>query len=161
MSRTAVNTRCIYHRLARTRSNPDNLTLCPILDFANHTYKEKFAYPGTTRAEMFDRGPSTTRKFGENFVLLSPSTSTVVAGEQLFLRYGMHANSTLFADYGFVNVVDWHNLPESFPAEVEIDSFLEPLFERRGELGAFMKKILLEEGYWRSLFRHTTPLLLR
>jgi len=120
---------------------------------------EKFAYPGTSQAEMFDTGPFTTRQFGENFVLLSPST-TIVAGEQIFLRYGMHANSTLFSEYGFVNVVDWHNLPESFSAEVEIDSFVEPLFERRGELGIFMKNILLEEGYWRSLSRHVICSLL-
>ena len=149
-----VNTRCIYHRLAETRSNPNNLTLCPILDFANHTYVEKVAYPGTTWAERFDTGPSATRKFGENFVLLSPSTSTVVAGEQLFLRYGMHPNSTLFAEYGFVNEVDWHNLPESFPSEVEIDSYMETLFEKRCELGSFMKEVLLEEGYWRLLSRN-------
>lgn len=140
-----VNTRCIYHRLTRTGSSPDNLTLCPILDFANHTYGETFTHQG----ETFDTRPSAQRKFGENFVLLSPSTSTVVAGDQLFLRYGMHANSTLFTEYGFVNIVEWHNLPQSFQAEVEIDSYMEALFERRGELGSFMKNILLEEGYWR------------
>jgi hypothetical protein len=154
----AVNTRCIYHRLAKTRSSPDNLTLCPILDFANHTYTEKFACPKATQAEAFNTKPS-KRKFGENFVLLPPSTSTVASGEELFLRYGMHTNSTLFTEYGFVNVVDWDDLPESFPAEAEIDSYLEALFEQRGELGSFMKNILLEEGYWRSLFRNLIRLL--
>jgi hypothetical protein len=152
--RAEVNTRCIYHRLAKTRSSPDNLTLCPILDFANHTYSEHHTYPRATQAQAFDTGPSAKRKFGEDFVLLSPSTSTVVAGEQVFLRYGMHANSTLFTEYGFVNVVDWHNLPESFSAEVEIDSYVEALFERRGEVGSFMKDVLLEEGYWRLQFRN-------
>lgn len=147
-----VNTRCIYHRLVNARSSPDNLTLCPILDFANHTYTQKFAYPGAYQAEIFNVGPSSKRKFGEDFVLLAPSTEAVVAGEQLFLQYGMHANRTLFTEYGFVNFFDWDNVPESFQAEVEVDSYIEALFERRGELGSFMKNVLVDEGYWRLLF---------
>ena len=63
----------------------------------------------------------------------------------------MHANRTLFAEYGFVNVFDWDDVPKNFQAEVEVDSYVEALFERKGELGSFMKNVLVEEGYWRLL----------
>ncbi len=140
-----VNTRSIYHRLAKAQSSPDNMTLCPVLDFANHTYTSSSAYP---QAERWDSRPSSRCKSGENFVLLSPSTVTILSGEEIFLRYGMHSNSTLFTEYGFVNVVDWSNLPEGFSAEVDMDNHVEPLFEQKGEVGQWMKNILQEEGYW-------------
>ncbi|KAJ7155984.1 hypothetical protein C8R43DRAFT_1125888 [Mycena crocata] len=47
-----VNTRCIYHRLKSKRSHPDNLTLCPILDFANHTVTGPCMKPQDGRAEV-------------------------------------------------------------------------------------------------------------
>ena len=97
---------------------------------------------------MWDSRPSSKFKFGENFVLLSPSDVTILSGEEIFLRYGMHSNSTLFTEYGFVNVVNWSNLPENFSAEVDMDSYVEPLFEQKGEVGLWMKDILEEEGYW-------------
>jgi hypothetical protein len=31
-----VNTRCLYHDLGFAKSS-DNITMCPLLDFANHT----------------------------------------------------------------------------------------------------------------------------
>ena len=145
-----VNTRCIYHRLTTSRSSPDNMTLCPILDFSNHTYMENSLHPRATRTDLWNSGLSSSSKrhFGEDFVLLSPSDATVNAGEQLFLRYGMHANSTLFAEYGFVNVVDWSNLDHNFSGEVEVDHFVKTLFERKEAVGEWAKNILIEEGYW-------------
>lgn len=124
------------------------MTLCPILDFANHTYTDSSAYPRPTQAETWDLWPSSKFKFGENFVLLSPSGVTLLSGEEIFLRYGMHSNSTLFTEYGFVNMVDWSDLPEDFSAEVDMDNYVVPLFEQKGEVGLWMKNLLEEEGYW-------------
>lgn len=126
------------------------MTLCPILDFANHTYKENSMHPGPTMADIWDSAPSLSskRQFGEDFFLLSPSNATVNVGEQLFLRYGMHANSTLFAEYGFVNTIDWSNPDDTFSGEVEVDHFVKTLFETKVEVGKWAKNILIEEGYW-------------
>ena len=143
-----VNTRCVYHRLAKSRSNPDNMTLCPILDFANHTTKEPFTWPRTTQAELWDCGPSSKRKFGDNFVLLSPSTTVVSASDELYLRYGAHANSTLFAEYGFTNSLDLENHSDGFEGQIELDDVIEALFNGRGAVGLWMKEVLSDEGYW-------------
>ncbi|KAF9532962.1 hypothetical protein CPB83DRAFT_846676 [Crepidotus variabilis] len=152
-----VNTRCIYHRLAKTRSHPDNMTLCPILDFANHTPKEPYTYPRASQAELWNTGPS--RKFGENFILQSPASCIVPPGTELFLRYGMHANSTLFTEYGFVNMVKWSDPAQDISAETEsqVDSSVEKLFEERGPIGSWMKNVLLDEGYWGDWTMHTIP----
>ena len=40
---TAVNTRSVYHWLKKEKSDPDNLSLCPILDLANHHFSDERA----------------------------------------------------------------------------------------------------------------------
>lgn len=103
--------------------------------------------PKATRAELWDTGPS--KKFGENFVLLSPSDATTPPGSELYLKYGNHSNATLFSEYGFVNHVNTEGKYDENPqGEVELEKVIEDLFEQRGTLGTWMKQVLVEEGYW-------------
>ncbi|KAF8959069.1 hypothetical protein BDZ97DRAFT_1839701 [Flammula alnicola] len=153
-----VNTRCVYHRLAKSRSNPDNMTLCPILDFANHTISPPYTMPKPTQSEIWDTGPLGRRKFGDNFVLLSPSTATTSPHEEIFLRYGPHSNSTLFAEYGFVMAPSPNDASdETSGGEIELQGVIETLFLKRGSVGSWMKEILVVEGYWGDWTMHCTP----
>ncbi|PPQ78094.1 hypothetical protein CVT25_015628 [Psilocybe cyanescens] len=152
-----VNTRCVYHRLAKTRSDGDNMTLCPILDFANHTTKPPYTTPETTRAELWDTGPSAKKKFGDNFVLLSPSSAASPA-EELYLKYGAHSSATLFSEYGFVSNPDpAEQSDETLGGQMDLGSVIEHLFERRGVVGSWMKDVLIEEGYWGDWTLHSSP----
>ncbi|KAJ7452444.1 hypothetical protein B0H11DRAFT_2073446, partial [Mycena galericulata] len=130
-----VNTRCIYHRLKGTRAHPDNLTLCPILDFANHNASGPCMTPRLSAAERANVAP--IPKLGDPFTLLSPSTATD-PGQELYLTYGAHANRTLFVEYGFV-------IPcasDDARAEVDVQDIVEQLFEDT------KRDMLQEAGYW-------------
>jgi len=120
------------------------MTLCPILDFANHTAISPFVFPKATHGELWDTGPSPKRKFGDDFTLLAPTDGFTAAGTQLYLRYGLHTNATLFTEYGFVN----RGPREDVSDEAILDSLVEDMFQRRGELGEWMKTVLTDEGYW-------------
>ena len=135
-----MNTRCIYHRIARSRSDPDNMMLCPILDFANHTANPPHTFPQSSPGDIWDMAPSMKHKFGQDFTLLSPSASITSPDAELFLKYGSHSNSTLFTEYGFVE-------PTS-EGEIMLDCAVEVLFKQRGDVGLWMKDILVAERYW-------------
>ena len=121
------------------------MTLCPILDFANHSPHPPYTIPKPIEAELWDTAPSSKRKFGENFVLLSPSMATTPSNTELFLKYGAHPNPTLFTEYGFMT--DSAEGPAC--DEVELDGVIVALFDARGSLGSWMKEILEVEGYWK------------
>ncbi|KAF8163286.1 hypothetical protein B0H34DRAFT_694841 [Crassisporium funariophilum] len=149
----SVNTRCVYHRIAKSRSDPDNMTLCPILDFANHTANPPYTFPQPSPGEIWNSGPSIKKKLGDPFILLSPSTSSISIDQELFLRYGTHSNSTLFAEYGFVNM----SPSDGTEGEVEMDALVEALFDQKGATGLWMKEVLVQEGYWGDWTMHSTP----
>ncbi|KAF8798009.1 SET domain-containing protein [Phlegmacium glaucopus] len=144
-----VNTRCIYHRLARSRSDPDNMTLCPILDFANHAANPPYTLPRASPADIWHIAPPMKHKFGHDFTLLSPSVSVTSPDAELFLKYGSHPNSTLFTEYGFVEL--------NSEGEIMLDYAVEALFKLRGRVGLWMKDILVSEGYWGDWTLHSTP----
>jgi hypothetical protein len=124
------------------------MTLCPILDFANHSARPPYMIPKATQAELRDTAPSPKRKFGESLVLLSPSMTTN-PNKELFLKYGAHSNSTLFTEYGFVADFSVEEpAPEASRGEVELDGVIEALFNKRGLLGSWMREVLVVEGYW-------------
>lgn len=124
------------------------MTLCPILDFANHTTKPPYTTPEPTRAELWDTGPSSSKKFGDKFVLLSPSNVTGPT-EELYLRYGLHSSATLFSEYGFVSHLDFaEQSDETLGGQLDLGGVIEDLFARRGVVGSWMKDVLVEEGYW-------------
>jgi hypothetical protein len=140
-----VNTRCVYHRLKPERAHPDNLTLIPIIDFANHRPRPH-AVPLPTNADIFDASPT---GFGEPFSLVTPAGASIEAGEEVFFQYGRHSNSTLFVEYGFVNDYTAEQVATGdFEADADVQDLMEALFAERGEVGTWMRGVLEQEGYW-------------
>ncbi|KDQ60833.1 hypothetical protein JAAARDRAFT_124205 [Jaapia argillacea MUCL 33604] len=151
-----VNTRCVYHRLKRTRSDPDNLTMCPILDFANHRPFAPLMMPTPSDAEIWNSSP--TAKVGDALGLVSPHTCAVEPNEELYLRYGAHSNQTLFVEYSFVNeMLKNAAFGGRYDGEVDVQDVMEELFKERGLVGGWMKNILTEEGYWGEWTLHSSP----
>ena len=84
-------------------------------------------------------------------MLLSPGDRATDGGCELFLKYGAHANRTLFVEYGFVNALDTLDRNDSEGGELwEVDAqdVVEKLFADRGSVGEQMKATLEDEGYW-------------
>jgi len=135
-----VNTRCVYHRLKSLPSDRDNLTLCPILDFANHTRASPHLL--LEPSEIWNATPRS--KPGDNLTLVSSHDIVIKEGEELCLKYGFHSNRTLFVEYGFVNE-PFHSKCEG---EVDVQDIVEQLFEGKGIIGSRLKGILTAEGYW-------------
>ncbi|KAF8761564.1 Oxidoreductase family, C-terminal alpha/beta domain [Rhizoctonia solani] len=82
-----VNTRCLYHGLGFAQPS-DNVTMCPILDFANHTSIDSLSI---TQDEF---------ALGDGMAFSTPGP--IKNGDQVYLRYGGHSNAFLFSEYGFV-----------------------------------------------------------
>ncbi|KAG2020301.1 hypothetical protein CC2G_005658 [Coprinopsis cinerea AmutBmut pab1-1] len=152
-----VNTRCIYYRVAPMKSDPDNLTLCPILDFANHSPVHPSTSPLPTKCDIWNIAPRPGQ--GDDFTLSSPPRVTVARGEELYLRYGYHSNQFLFAEYGFVSLLSLAERcrENSGYGNVNITPVVEDLFASRGRVGERMKTLLKEEGYWGNWTLHLTP----
>ncbi|KAF8894597.1 hypothetical protein BD779DRAFT_1669078 [Infundibulicybe gibba] len=145
-----VNTRCIYHRLKPLRSDPDNFTLCPILDFANHSSSKPQTWPKPSNADIWDTSISVKKP---KFTLLSPPNVDVQPGEELYLKYGAHSNRFLFIEYGFVNDAQ-RNISDG---DVDLQEDILHLFKQRGALGHWMEERLIEEGYWGDWTIHSSP----
>lgn len=79
-------------------------------------------------------------KIGGNYTLLAPSGQTTQENAELYLTYGAHSNRKLFVEYGFVKLGN--------EGEVDVQAPVETLFQNRGQLGEWMKKQLVEHGYW-------------
>lgn len=138
-----VNTRCIYYRLKASKEDPDNLTLCPILDFANHTPNGLHMTPAPSEADIWDTAP--VKPIGKGFKFLSPANGSIQEGKEVFLVYGAHPNRTLFVEYGFVN----RSLGDVkfTDGEVDVQDVVESLILDH-KSGVLVKSILEDEGYW-------------
>jgi len=140
----AVNTRCIYHRLRKSQSDPDNMTLCPILDFANHTAQST---PLLMPRNVTNVTPG--KKGREDLTFFSPEDTWAAPGQELFLKYGAHSNCTLFVEYGFLTrATERELLRGSAQADVDVGQAIERLIEGKGNVGVWMKDWLEAEGYW-------------
>lgn len=155
-----VNTRCIYYQSHPVLSAPENMAMCPVLDFANHAPSRTHVFP-VLPSSIFPLAPGGSKKRGQtlggDYMFLSSSQYPIEKDEELFLRYGAHANRTLFVEYGFVNM--WQQgdcLSGKFSGEVDIQGPLEELFTQRGNMGAWMKGVLEGEGYWGYNSSHIT-----
>ncbi|KAM6500535.1 hypothetical protein JOM56_003549 [Amanita muscaria] len=146
-----VNTRCIYYPIRNARSDPDNISLCPLLDFANHTGK------GPHMVVNYGSGDSLPRLGRANVTLVSP-TSSVGENEEMYLVYGAHSNKRLFVEYGFVNQVSAEIVArDDVSGEVDVQKHMENLFRERGKAGGWIRKILTDEGYWGDWTMHSGP----
>lgn len=142
----AVNTRSIYYQIKSSRSDADNLTMCPILDFANHTSTLK--HMSLIPAEVKPWNVSSPGKKRGDLSFLSPR-DIIQKGEEVNLRYGAHSNLKLFVEYGFVNKMpDTAISSDEQDGEVDVQDIVEQLFQARGKLGLWMKDKLQENGYW-------------
>ncbi|KAG7092439.1 hypothetical protein E1B28_008794 [Marasmius oreades] len=144
-----VNTRCIFHHLNEACSDPDNLSLVPILDFANHTIRLPSMTPQDKTSQIC-HGASRTCKAG-SFTLLAPADIPTGVGEELYLKYGSHCNRVLFVEYGFVLRRSETEQPH---CEVEVDDLVESMFEKQGRFGKWAKNILQAHDYWKDYTLH-------
>ncbi|KAL0946918.1 hypothetical protein HGRIS_013079 [Hohenbuehelia grisea] len=152
-----VNTRCIYRQLKASRSHPDNLTLCPILDFANHTSDFSSSISPVSSLTDIWQAPSKSPA-GDDFTFISSSKFSYPEGAELFLNYGAHSNRTLFVEYGFINRATLDEILEgSFSGEVDVEDILQPMFTSIGDAGREARMILDEEGYWGDWTLHSCP----
>ncbi|TCD69710.1 hypothetical protein EIP91_006477 [Steccherinum ochraceum] len=148
-----VNTRCIHYRLSPSTSSPENLTLCPILDFANHR-------PGPS-----DIIPtSNPYKLGGDFTFTASSEHALRLEEgerdkEVFLRYGGHANRVLFVEYGFVNLGNSEGVEGEGSGEVDVQDVVEDLVfgSADAEVVKRARDVLELEGYWGDWTMHASP----
>lgn len=133
----------MYQRLKSSRSDPDNLTLCPILDFANHRASNYHVQPRPSDAETWDAAPH--RRLGDNLTLIVSPGIYVEAGQELFLQYGAHSNVTLYAEYGFALPIT-----KDLPLEVDLHDIIEGILSK-SPVGTETKVILEQERYWGSV----------
>ncbi|KAF8921324.1 hypothetical protein CPB85DRAFT_1270290 [Mucidula mucida] len=137
-----VNTRGIYLRLKSKQSDPDNLTLCPILDMANHSSHLPHMSPRPSKAHG---GPSLR---GMSFI--SPSEVHLDVDREVFLKYGSHGNRLLFTEYGFSISTESIKAGE-MDGEVDISDILEELLD-----SSYLKRALEAENYWGDWTLHVT-----
>jgi len=140
-----VNTRCIYYRIKEKQTDEANVTLCPILDFANHVWHHSHIQPVSDSGIL-----NTSSKAKDAFRFLA---TDYIAGaevdEEVCLRYGGHSNQSLFVEYGFVNLVSNEDMKlGTYPAEVDVQPIVANLFEKLGSVGTWMQTVLESEGYW-------------
>ncbi|GAA6004778.1 hypothetical protein JCM10207_001011 [Rhodosporidiobolus poonsookiae] len=132
-----VNTRCLYFEIDSKKE--DNLTLAPVVDMINHI-------PGRTTK------PSPRIS---TFTFSSPPSTSpdppLKDGDELAFSYGPHEDTMLLTEYGFVigRVNDYN--------AVEVDRFVEGLFEAQGREGELKMGVLKDEGYWGDMTLQATP----
>lgn len=111
--------------LCPSKSDPDNVTLCPLTDLANHSSLEQ---------------QTTTKTPIPTFY--SPATSALQKDAEIYLKYGSHSNVTLFTEYGFVE----KGSPNG--GQVDVEDIIEARFQALGDLGNWMRSLLEGTNFW-------------
>lgn len=143
-----VNTRCLYDRVKESASDPDNISLCPIFDFANHTWTKPNMRPLPSDAEAWQTIVGVHSDSGSDLTCVTGGDAAE-EGQELFLTYGMHPQREMLVEYGFVNqVADEAFYTGEFSGEVDLQDEVQKFFEEKGEAGVWMRQVLEEEGYW-------------
>ncbi|KAI9509365.1 hypothetical protein F5148DRAFT_766220 [Russula earlei] len=147
-----VNTRCLYDDLGLDKDN--NISLCPVFDFANHAWIQPTMQP--LRVARSEISPGRAR----NADLVCVSCDKGISRDQeATLRYGGHPNRTLFVEYGFTNTITSGELMSgAYPGEVSVHDVVTSLLDSPGETGAFVERTLDTEGYWGDWTMHCSPL---
>ncbi|KAI6167036.1 hypothetical protein EDD17DRAFT_1469443 [Pisolithus thermaeus] len=148
-----VNTRCIYYRLKSSKSDPDNFTLCPVLDFANHNSHMSNMHPGPTNADIWNSAP--VPSIGEGLRFFACDDARIRQDDDIMLTYGRHANKTLFVEYGFVG--DPHEVGTPVCGEVDVQDILEESIYLDQGRSCAIKDRLAAEGYWGDCVLFATP----
>ncbi|RLV93528.1 Ribosomal lysine N-methyltransferase 2 [Spathaspora sp. JA1] len=101
-----INSRCLYMNLPNSKSNQDNFTMAPYVDFLNHSPLDH----------------CTLKIDGKGFQVLT--TSSYKPDQEIYLSYGPHSNDFLLCEYGFtISENKWNDL--------DITSYLTPLFTKQ------------------------------
>ncbi|KAL4067610.1 hypothetical protein V8B97DRAFT_1949899 [Scleroderma yunnanense] len=147
-----VNTRCIFYRLKSSKSDPNNLTMCPVLDFANHSPDKSNMHPSPNNADIWNFAPIPS--IGEGLRFFSKDDVTIEENNEILLKYGCHSNKTLFVEYGFVNEI--HDAAVGIDGEVDVRDVVEKCFTdpHRSHV---VKDVLEKEGYWGDWVIFSTP----
>ncbi|KAG9103928.1 hypothetical protein FRC06_006873 [Ceratobasidium sp. 370] len=106
--------------------------MCPLLDFANHT---------PLQSESI-----TQDEFALCNGMTFSSSTYLRPGDEVYLRYGGHSNTVLFAEYGFVLPADAENMRTS-DGEISIDSDVEELLRSCQEYET-KAQLLKDRNYW-------------
>lgn len=139
-----VNTRCIYYRLKHAKTDPDNLTMCPILDFANHTPGQAHMIPFPSNSKTQSAAP--VNPIGDGLKFVSSDHVKIEENDEILLTYGLHSNKTLFVEYGFVNPFSKNGPSPS--GEVDVQDLVEKHVFIDVQLREAVKVTLVAEGYW-------------
>ncbi|KAG8935938.1 hypothetical protein FRC02_005413 [Tulasnella sp. 418] len=143
-----VNTRCIHYSLVSNdpqHSTQDlDLTLCPVIDLANHTATES-------------QSCQVIRELDGSLQLIAPPNG-LKKGDEVLLQYGAHSNTTLFTEYGFVIPRSLDGDGEDGGGEILIDTAMSLLFQERQQF-PWIKSVLENRGYWNdwALYTHPPP----
>ncbi|GJJ12403.1 hypothetical protein Clacol_006645 [Clathrus columnatus] len=81
----------------------------------------------------------------------SPLQTTLQAGDQIYLKYGSHSNSTLFTEYGFIE--------KGYPngGQVDVQDMIEDQFRVLGDLGDWMESLLKNFNFWGDWVLYDSP----
>ena len=118
-----MNTRCLYYRIFKGKFPLSNLTLCPIVELANHTESNqvpKFEVEKQSE-EFFDR-EGVSIEVSDDLVFLAPDR-IVEKDEEIYLEYGKHSKSLLFTEWGFVD--------DNAEPEIDITWLVKELIKRK------------------------------
>ncbi|GAA5922262.1 hypothetical protein JCM3775_005676 [Rhodotorula graminis] len=133
-----VNTRCIWFNVDPGNKD-NNLTLCPVIDMINHAPR-RMTKPESLLSTLSFSSPTH-----------SSSDPALRDGDELCFSYGPHEDAMLLAEYGFVvGRSNEHNA-------VEIDRFVEALFDAQGREGELKRQVLEDEGYWGDMTLQSGP----
>ncbi|KAI0031839.1 hypothetical protein K488DRAFT_71128 [Vararia minispora EC-137] len=149
-----VNTRDLYHDLGRRRD--DNISLCPVFDYANHVWTGATMSPSRKDSGVWGNPGNASQAS----LVCSSLEKPLGKDEELLLTYGAHSNSILFVEYGFVNVVSEADIAAGlYIAEATVDEIVYDLILRCGgdALLLVVREALEQEGYWSDWTLHTAP----
>ena len=115
-----------------------------MLDFANHYHGRTHIFPVVDNTVW----GGVSKKPPKHYVFLGPSQDPITRGQELYLQYGAHSNSFLFAEYGFANnITSRDSISGDYPGEVDVEELVEALFADHS-LSSRLKSVLDSEGYW-------------
>ncbi|KAF8503575.1 hypothetical protein F5888DRAFT_1606276, partial [Russula emetica] len=154
-----VNTRCLYDDLGLNKDN--NISLCPVFDFANHVWMHPTMEPvraaGSGILQLGRRSPPD--RGGSTDLVCVSCEKGIARDQEVTLSYGWHSNRTLFVEYGFANAITSEELMSgAYPGEVSVQDIVTTWLDCRGETGSFVKRTLEMEGYWGDWTIHSSPL---
>ena len=123
-----------------------NLTLSPLVDFANHPSSAgSLLLQPPAPSRVFAKSTYSINAERDKFVFQSPREFTPV-GEEVYLKYGDHSNVTLFTEYGFVDN------REHSDGEVDVSDLAHELIRGMGEDGERVKHFIEDQGCSECVF---------